>query len=107
MEGNRPTRVNLSAMIGADLDRIEAYDILTRQMNLVAEQSFACDSGKQENRVELEILGSNGSSYHLVLVLEQVTEKKLRVSGRIYDNNSQRLSMLEEKVDFLTPHQDL
>ncbi|MGR3515273.1 MAG: hypothetical protein ACU0GG_21120 [Paracoccaceae bacterium] len=79
------------------MDRIEAYRLLTREMELL-EAKAASSALHDDYSVSKELGGEvDGVLYTIDLRVERDTNGSRTLFGSIHDNNSAKFSMLEER----------
>ena len=82
------------------MDRVEAYRLLTEQMESLAQLAKAEGPGALGSRTEAEVTGASGHNYHIVMQLEQISEQRCAIHGKVYDNNTYRLAFMDERLEF-------
>ena len=82
------------------MDRIEAYKILTEQMKELAQALTRPNRGLLDAETEIDVLGKSGISYHVEMVVEQESDQRFAILGKIHDNNSYQFTVMEERMGF-------
>ena len=82
------------------MDRIEAYKLLTEQMKNLAQAVPRPNRCLLDAETEFDVMGESGTRYHVEMVVEQVSDQRFAVRGKIHDNNSYQFTLMEERMEF-------
>ncbi|WP_095589455.1 hypothetical protein [Actibacterium ureilyticum] len=81
------------------MDRVEAYKLLVEKMHALAEQIDREPETLNEDLVEHVAEGRNHQSYTIEIRIERSREGALALLGSIHDNNTNKFSLLEERLE--------
>lgn len=82
------------------MDRSEAYNLLSEEMNKLALLPPDQLTGLCDNTVEIDRNGPTGTLYRVEMDIEQTGDTQFAVIGWIHDNSAYRFSLLEERLEF-------
>jgi len=83
-----------------NMDRIEAHELLIKEMNELVGRAQGRQAGLDDAPIAIELSGASGVLYTLELQTHPLSGEKFAISGKIHDNNTFQFSLLEERLEF-------
>lgn len=84
----------------ADIDRKEARQVLTEEMNNLAQLTPQPPDGLGVATVKIDVPGASGRQYYVEMVIQEISDERFAILGNIHSNNSYRFPLLEERLEF-------
>lgn len=81
------------------MDRVEAYNLLTEEMEKLAQLPPDRLTAMCGNVVETERHGTGGVLYSVALNVEGKMSEQFVIAGSIHDNSGYQFSLLEERME--------
>ncbi len=84
----------------ADIDRKEARDVLTQEMNTLARLTPQPPDGLGVATIKIDVPGASGRQYFVEMVIQEISGERFAILGNIHSNDSYRFPLLEERLEF-------
>ncbi|MEM7225019.1 MAG: hypothetical protein AAF495_18720 [Pseudomonadota bacterium] len=81
------------------MDRVEAYQLLTEEMQKLARKAARQESKAENTKIETDLFGSGGAQYRVGLTVERLGPNRIVISGSIHDNTTHSFKLLEERLE--------